>query len=49
MHPVHSIRRSTLIYAAALLGPLFLLWGVLERFLRKVAPRRGDPFRDSNR
>jgi preprotein translocase subunit SecA len=37
------------IYAAALLGPLFLLWGVVERFLRKIARRRGDPFRDSNR
>jgi preprotein translocase subunit SecA len=27
------------IYASALLGPLFLLWGVVERFLRKRRPR----------
>jgi preprotein translocase subunit SecA len=33
------------IYSAALFGPLFLLWGILERFLRKIEPRRGDPFR----
>jgi len=34
------------IYSAALLGPLFLLWGVVERFLRKTRDRRADPFRD---
>jgi preprotein translocase subunit SecA len=37
------------IYSAALFGPLFLLWGIVERCLRKIAPRRGDPFRDSTR
>ena len=36
------------IYSSALLGPLFLLWGALERFLRKGrGRRRADPFRDS--
>jgi preprotein translocase subunit SecA len=35
------------IYSSALLGPLFLLWGVVERFLRKGRGRRTDPFRDS--
>ena len=35
------------IYSAALLGPLFLLWGAVERFLRKARGRRADPFRDS--
>jgi preprotein translocase subunit SecA len=35
------------IYASALLGPLFLLWGAVERFLRKARGRRADPFRDS--
>jgi preprotein translocase subunit SecA len=27
------------IYSSALLGPLLLLWGVVERFLRKRQPR----------
>ena len=35
------------IYSSALLGPLFLLWGIVERFLRKTRGRRTDPFRDS--
>jgi len=35
------------IYSSALLGPLFLLWGMVERFLRKTRSRRTDPFRDS--
>jgi len=35
------------IYSSALLGPLFLLWGAVERFLRKARGRRADPFRDS--
>ena len=35
------------IYSSALLGPLFLLWGVVERLLRKGRGRRADPFRDS--
>jgi preprotein translocase subunit SecA len=35
------------IYSSALLGPLFLLWGVVERFLRKARGRRADPYRDS--
>ena len=35
------------IYSSALLGPLFLLWGIVDRFLRKARRRRGDPFRDS--
>ena len=35
------------IYSSALLGPLFLLWGIVDRFLRKAQRRRGDPFRDS--
>ena len=35
------------IYSSALLGPLFLLWGMVERFLRKTRGRRTDPFRDS--
>ena len=35
------------IYSSALLGPLFLLWGIIERFLRKSRDRRVDPFRDS--
>ena len=34
------------IYSSALLGPLFLLWGTIERFLRKARGRRADPFRD---
>jgi preprotein translocase subunit SecA len=35
------------IYSSALLGPLFLLWGVVERFFRKARGRRVDPFRKS--
>ena len=35
------------IYSSALLGPLFLLWGVVDRLLRKARRRRADPFRDS--
>jgi preprotein translocase subunit SecA len=35
------------IYSSALLGPLFLLWGAVERFLRRARGRRVDPFRDS--
>ncbi len=35
------------IYSSALLGPLFLLWGIVERYLRKATGRRADPFRDS--
>ena len=35
------------IYSSALLGPLFLVWGMVERFLRKTRGRRTDPFRDS--
>jgi preprotein translocase subunit SecA len=35
------------IYSSAILGPLFLLWGAVERFFRKTRRRRADPFRDS--
>jgi preprotein translocase subunit SecA len=38
-------RQTVAIYAAALMGPLLLLWGLVDRALRKRSKRRGDPFR----
>jgi preprotein translocase subunit SecA len=38
-------RTSVAIYAAALMGPLLLLWGLVDRVLRRQPKRRGDPFR----
>jgi preprotein translocase subunit SecA len=32
------------IYSAALMMPLLILWGLVENLLRRVAPRRSDPF-----
>ena len=37
-------RTTIATYAAALLGPLLLLWGVVDRVFRKRPGRRGDPF-----
>ena len=33
------------MYSAALLMPLLVLWGLVENLLRRVGPRRADPFR----
>ena len=38
-------RTTIAIYAAAVMMPLLLLWGLVDRFLRKRPKRRGDPFR----
>jgi preprotein translocase subunit SecA len=37
-------RTTIAIYAAALMTPLLILWGFVERWLRRRAKRRGDPF-----
>jgi preprotein translocase subunit SecA len=38
-------RSSIAMYSAAVLGPFFLLWPVVDRFFRKRRGRRADPFR----
>jgi preprotein translocase subunit SecA len=38
-------RTSIAIYAAVVMMPLLLLWGLVDRVLRKRPKRRGDPFR----
>src|SRR6185436_14916103 len=38
-------RTTIAIYAASVMMPLLLLWGLVDRFLRKRSKRRGDPFR----
>ena len=38
-------RATIAIYAAGALMPLLLLWGLLDRVMRKRPKRRGDPFR----
>ena len=38
-------RTSMAIYAAVVMMPLLLAWGLVDRFLRKRSKRRGDPFR----
>jgi preprotein translocase subunit SecA len=37
-------RTTIALYAAALMGPLLVLWGLVDRVLRKRAKRRGSPF-----
>jgi preprotein translocase subunit SecA len=32
------------IYSAAIMGPLLILWGLVETLLRRGPPRRADPF-----
>lgn len=34
------------IYSAVVLMPLLIVWGLVERLLRRRAPRRPDPFGD---
>ena len=38
-------RTTIAVYAAAVMMPLLLLWGLLDRFLRRRPKRRGDAFR----
>jgi preprotein translocase subunit SecA len=38
-------RTTVAIYAAVVMMPLLLLWGLVDRLLRKRPKRRGDPFR----
>ena len=38
-------RTTVAIYAAVAMMPLLLLWGLVDRVLRKRSKRRGDPFR----
>jgi preprotein translocase subunit SecA len=38
-------RTTVAVYAAVVMMPLLLLWGVVDRVLRKRPKRRGDPFR----
>jgi len=38
-------RATIAIYAAALMGPLLVLWGLVDRLLRKRPTRRRSPFR----
>jgi len=38
-------RTTVAIYAAVVMMPLLLLWGLVDRVLRKRSKRRGDPFR----
>ncbi len=38
-------RTSVAIYSALFLGPLLILWGLVDRFLRRRTGRRSDPFR----
>jgi preprotein translocase subunit SecA len=37
-------RTTIAIYAAAIMMPLLVLWGSVDRWLRRHAKRRGDPF-----
>jgi len=37
-------RATIAIYAAALTMPLLVLWGAVDRWLRRRAERRRDPF-----
>jgi preprotein translocase subunit SecA len=37
-------RTTIAVYAAALMGPLLLLWGLVDRWLRRRPKRRGDLF-----
>ena len=37
-------RTTIAIYAAAMMMPLLVLWGSVDRWLRRRAKRRGDPF-----
>ena len=38
-------RTTIAIYAAALMGPLLILWGLVDRLFRKRPTRRRSPFR----
>lgn len=38
-------RTTVAVYAAAVMMPLLLLWGLVDRVLGKRVKRRGDPFR----
>jgi hypothetical protein len=38
-------RTTIAIYGAALMMPLLVLWGLVDRVLGKRPTRRGDPFR----
>jgi preprotein translocase subunit SecA len=38
-------RATIAIYAAALMGPLLVLWGLVDRLLRTRPTRRRSPFR----
>ena len=38
-------RTTVTIYAAAVMMPLLVLWGLVDRLLRKPSKRRRDPFR----
>jgi len=38
-------RTTIAVYAAALMMPLLLVWGVIDRVMRKQPKRRRDPFR----
>ena len=38
-------RTTIAIYAAVVMMPLLLLWGLVDRVLRRRPKRRGDPFR----
>jgi preprotein translocase subunit SecA len=38
-------RATIAIYAAIAMMPLLLLWGLVDRLLRRRPKRRGDPFR----
>jgi preprotein translocase subunit SecA len=37
-------RTTIAIYAAAMMGPLLLVWGLVDRFLRRRPKRQRDPF-----
>jgi preprotein translocase subunit SecA len=38
-------RTTIAIYAAAVMTPLLILWGLVDRLLGKRPKRRGNPFR----
>jgi preprotein translocase subunit SecA len=38
-------RTTIAIYAAAMMGPLLLVWGLVDRLLRRRPRRQADPFR----
>jgi preprotein translocase subunit SecA len=38
-------RTTIAIYAAAIMGPLLILWGLVDRLVRKRTARRPGPFR----